>query len=528
MYPSGSSSGQVVAEDPSLAARCLAMLEGSEAVPVGANVVARLNRPDGTPVNIIDRRADSYIRGIHYRDEAANLEDEPAAGDILNPRTASAIIRLVYDRFFECFGNHFGKTILGIFTDEPNPLGKSREPNVRPGTTGILEQVNQLIGYDFTPHLAALWDESAESAKYRADYEWALHRRLEQTWYKPLSEWCAAHGVALCGHPDRGDEIGVQRFFQIPGQDLVWRWVLPDHQSAVEGPESTQGKCSSSAMIHLGRRRNSNEFCGAYGHETTFEEFQWLANWCFLRGVNLLIPHAFYFSVKGPRKDERPPQVGGVGCAWWDRFTPFAEHCRRLSWLNTDCRHVCDIAILTEPDQCPWQAAKVLFENQRDFNYLEIGLLESVCEVTKDGIHIAGMNYGVLVIEGRPSLTPAIEKKLAPLRTAGRVVHFDPSDSAVFGDSEKKFIGAITATCTPDIELSTPAKSLRVRHVVREDRDFYLFFNESSEPLSTSLKLWPKGDCVWIDSSTAAAISADNPLSLKLDGWSTRLLQIGR
>jgi hypothetical protein len=98
----------------------------------------------------------------------------------------------------------------------------------------------------------------------------AIHRRLEDTWYKPLSDWCGSRGVALMGHPDRGDEIGVQRHFHMPGQDLVWRWVLPDHPTAVEGHESTQGKCSSSAMLHLGRRRNSNEFCGAYGHETTF------------------------------------------------------------------------------------------------------------------------------------------------------------------------------------------------------------------------------------------------------------------
>src|SRR5690606_32679284 len=119
----------------------------------------------------------------------------------------------------------------------------------------------------------------------------------------------------------------------------------PGEPSAIEGPESTQGKCSSSAMIHFGRRRNSNEFCGAYGPQTTFEEFRWLANWCLVRGVNLLIPHAFYYSIRGPRKDERPPQVGPHS-PWWGRFKPFADACRRLCWLNADSRHACDLAIL--------------------------------------------------------------------------------------------------------------------------------------------------------------------------------------
>ena len=117
-------------------------------------------------------------------------------------------------------------------------------------------------------------------------------------------------------------------------------------------------KCASSAMIHLGRRRNSNELYGAYGHNLTFAEVQWLANWCFVRGQNLLYPHAFYYSVRGPRRDERPPDVG-PNSPWWDRYKPYADACRRLSWLNTDSRHVCEVAILAATQWLPDVPAKV-------------------------------------------------------------------------------------------------------------------------------------------------------------------------
>ncbi len=106
--------------------------------------------------------------------------------------------------------------------------------------------------------------------------------------------------MPLTGHPAQGCDIGPLRFFHVPGQDLVWRWVLPDHPSALEGCEATQAKCSASAMLHGGRRRNANECCGAYGHELTWDEMTWLANWCFIRGVNWLFPHAFYYSVRRP------------------------------------------------------------------------------------------------------------------------------------------------------------------------------------------------------------------------------------
>lgn len=35
-----------------------------------------------------------------------------------------------------------------------------------------------------------------------------------------------------------------------------------------------------------------------------------------VRGVNLFIPHAFYYSIEGERKGERPPDVG-PNSIWW-------------------------------------------------------------------------------------------------------------------------------------------------------------------------------------------------------------------
>ena len=101
------------------------------------------------------------------------------------------------------------------------------------------------------------------------------------------------------------------------------------------------------------------------------DEMEWLANWCFVRGQNFLIPHAFYYSIRGPRFDERPPDVG-PNAEWWNNYKPYADACRRLSWLNTDSRQVCELAILGEATWLPDKAAKICFQHQRDFNYLEI------------------------------------------------------------------------------------------------------------------------------------------------------------
>ena len=207
-------------------------------------------------------------------------------------------------------------------------------------------------------------------------------------------------------------DLGAERYFQIPGQDLVWRYVEPGNK-ALEGEHSTMAKCASSAMIHLGRRRNANELYGAYGHNLTFDEMLWLANWCFVRGHNLLYPHAFYYSVRGPRRDERPPDVG-PHAAWWEQLqalcrclppVELAEH-RLAPRLRTG--HPGRRQLLPDP------AAKVCFQHQRDFNYLELRHLWEDARVDAEGVHLAGMHYRAVILDGLPQLPsaakPALEK----------------------------------------------------------------------------------------------------------------------
>jgi len=511
MYPSGSSSGQVVAANPDFQCRCLAKIElaDDEEPRLGPDehLVAIVPRQSGARLAIIGRKADSYIRGLHYIDEGP-AEDEPPAGDILNPAAVAEFIRLVYDKFAERFTPYFGDTIIAVFTDEPSLLGRPRENDVVPGTTGILTEVNRILGYDLTPHLPALWyDDEPDVQRIRDDYYHALSVRLEETYYAQLYRWCEGHGLALTGHPSQGDAIGPLRFFQIPGQDLVWRWVLPDDPTALEGSESTQGKCSSSAMLHLGRQRNSNECCGAYGHELTWDEMAWLAHWCFIRGVNLLYPHAFYYSVRGPRWDERPPDVG-PNATWWPRYRQYADACRRLSWLNTDSQHICHVAILGKPYRLPWRAAKICFQNQRDFNYLEDRHLWEDARVDETGIHIGGMHYRALILEEEQDTRskPALEK----LAQAGRIIRYYESIT------EADLIAQIDRLVPADIRVSPEAPGLRVRHVVKEDWHYFMLFNETKDAVKIMVELPVAGPAIIYDPwmNEVSAMPADNRLSL--------------
>ncbi len=538
MYPSGSSSGQVVAQNPAYRTRGLFAIDldtvepgdtkrgfriGSNGKPVlsdDQHLVAVVSRKkNGHRIAVVDRAIRprySLIRGLHFLEENPPRrpdkkevpEEMPLLADILNPESVACFIRLVYQRYYDEFGDHFGKTIQAVFTDEPSFLGKRGEPGAVPGTRGIVDHVNAWLGYDFTPHLPALWyKDEPDAEQHRADYDRALQARLEETYYRQISQWCEDHGTALTGHPADPDDIGHLRHFHIPGQDIVWRYIEPGKPSALEGSQSTQAKCASSAMIHLGRRRNSNEYCGAYGHNFTFEEMKWLANWLIVRGCNLLYPHAFYYSVRGPRIDERPPDVGPNN-VWWDDFKPFADATRRLCWLNTDCVPVCELAILGLNDYLPWQAAKVCFQHQRDFNYLEARHLWEDAEVTEEGIQIAGMRYRALILELEPP--DQTQPMSQVLDRAGRLVRWRE------GESEQDLLRAIDRLIPADVQVSPPTPDLRIRHVIKNGIHCYLLFNEGEQDIAARFVLSARGNWHLLDAETGKSrmIDPDTPLNM--------------
>ena len=505
MYPSGSSSGQVVAENPAYACRgltaCVLIETDSDASQAlaalppeaDARLVAIAPRRDGSRIAVICSKVSSVIRGLHYREELADdvrhddiFDETPPAADLLNPDAMHCFFRLVHERFYHEFGSHFGHTIFALFTDEPSLLGRLHGPvhgcQAQPGTNDIATHLHRLLGYDFTPHWAALWfDDETDALLHRSRYYNAIFRRLEETFYKPMSDWCASHGVSLTGHPHGPSDLGLMRHFQIPGQDVVWRWVEPWKTSGLEGAESTSAKAASSAMIHQHRRRNLNEFAGAFGATLTFEEFRALAGWLLVRGCNLLVPHAFLYSMRGPRRTERPPDVG-LHSPWWNQFKPFADACQRLCWLNTDSGHVCDVAIYAAEDHAPWLAAKSLFRHQLDFNYLSPRDLASA-KICNESIELASMRYRTLVIENGHE-----EPDKSLIGTFGGIVRW-PSGA---GD-ENSFIAEIRKNSTIPIALETGSHDVRLRQLVKADRRWLILFNEGAG----TAKITKPGSAVW-------------------------------
>jgi hypothetical protein len=520
MYPSGSCAGQVVAVNPRHAARCVERRKKGEALGENEELIVE----DATWA-YVHCRSMGTIRGVHYGEDDGQ-PGAPPAGDLLNPEAMASFRRLVLDRHYEALKEHFGKTVIGVFTDEPSILGRNPKKDVRPWTWGLEAYLQTYLGYDFVPHLAALWDgQYPDAERYRRDFSRAVDRRFEEVYYAPYGKWCEDHGVALTGHPAGPDDIGVMKYFQIPGQDIVWRYIEPFKDKSLEGDQSTMAKCSVSALRHYGGKRNANECFGAYGWEFTYDEMRYITNWLFVRGVNLIIPHAFYYSLRDKRRDERPPDVG-PNSSWWKEYKSYADFVRRLSWLLSNGRHVCSFAILGRPNALPWRAARVMFETQHDFNYLDTDTLRTQCVISDKAVTIRDMTYPVVILDGPQFTDSEAVKLLRPMIDAGRVIAYGDEIAGVSTAAldAPSLVRMLDVLVFPDTTVTPANPDLRYIHMKYEEADVYLFANEGRSTIDVNVFTSVAPPREWWDPCTAQVVK-NTPLNrLVLPPLTTRLL----
>ncbi|WP_163539299.1 glycosyl hydrolase [Gracilibacillus sp. YIM 98692] len=456
------------------------------------------------------------IRGIHTNQDDGE-KNAPRSADLLNKEAVDTFIQITHDRYKEVVGEHFGDTIFAMFTDEPDMLGRNARKGLIPWTKGF-ENEFFAKGNHVEDIVGLFYDVGDRTYSIRKSYQSALHQRLLANYYQPISKWCEQNGLALTGHPAASDDIGLLEPFHIPGQDVVWRWVAPEDQKAIEGEHSTAGKCGADAARHLGRRRNINEFLGVCGIDNNWNlsagDMKWYIDWLAVRGVNLFCPHAFYYSVEGKqRSHERPPDVGQNN-TWWPYYRYFSQYMMRLSWVMTDSVNQAKVAVLAEDSFLPWQMAKMLYQNQIEFNYLNSKhLINGDVTFEQGTLNIQKQQYQLLIIDqiSLESIHPSIIEQLKLwIEQGGKVL--------VNGNNKQKKL-LPEADYIPDyikkldeldqndqsfllnyqsVQLAKESEDIRVSVVEKSDLYFYLIVNEGESTYNDSLTLPHKGNIeIW-------------------------------
>ena len=270
--------------------------------------------------------------------------------DVLNRAATGQFIESTHEEYRRAAGRFFGTTVPGMFTDEPLVM------NTRPGAAWSLELpefFRRSAGYDLLDHLPALFFSVPGGQKVRFDYHQALLRLFLLAFTLPLYQWCGRNKLMLTGHFMGEDSCLSQvqyaaavmphyEYMHMPGVDHLRRWI-----TSPVGP-----KQASSVANQFGRSRVLSEIWGASGHNVSFEQLRWMADWQMAFGVNFLCPHLSLYSMRGCRKRDYPPNLF-FQQPYWSHFKRLSDTLSRTAAVAATGELVADCLVI-HPATSAW------------------------------------------------------------------------------------------------------------------------------------------------------------------------------
>jgi len=275
------------------------------------------------------------------------FNDRPYA-DNMNPDSVKEFIRICYEPYRRRFAKDFGKTIPGIFTDEPNifALRTAYEAERVPWTRRLPAEFKQRRGYDLMARLPELFSSDPAFFQTRHDFWRTVAELFSEAYTGQLGAWCEKHGLELTGHmlceqefenqiPEGGAAMPSLQHMQRPGIDILKEQI----------DETLTCKQASSVAHQMGRKRTLSETYGTSGWHFTFEAQKWSGDWQTVLGINTRCQHLTPYSLRGMRKRDYPPTFF-YHQPWWKYFPVVEDYFARATLFTTIGEPVREVLLL--------------------------------------------------------------------------------------------------------------------------------------------------------------------------------------
>jgi len=362
-YPSGFAGGFVPEAMPESRGRGLEMKESVAPPSWGADTVA-VYRLDGEKYENVSRQIqanETLSPGKYVACQVRRAPDQAWTGnrcyvDLLYPGVVEKFLDVTAERYRREIGQHFGKRVPGIFTDEPHlqPAGGL------PWTERLPEAFEKRWGYSLLDHLICLSKPLGDYKLVRHNYLQLLHELFVECWGKPSFEFCRRNNIEFTGHYWEHewpyclrvpDSMAMYAWHQRPAIDVLMNQYNQDSPQAQFGNVRIVKELAGVAN-QLGRRRTLCEAYGAGGWDLRFEDMKRIGDWLYVLGVNTLDEHLSYISIRGARKHDHP-QSFSYHEPWWDAYHVSAGYFARLSAAMSQGEQINTIALL-EPTTTAW------------------------------------------------------------------------------------------------------------------------------------------------------------------------------
>ncbi len=231
--------------------------------------------------------------------------------ELLDKRTTLHFIEMVHERYLAELGDEFGKTITGIFTDEPFFWCYTGTEEVR-FHPAIVRGLRRKFGLSFWKEvLPRLWKGApadGTTREMRRKYLSVCSDLFARNYTQVIARWCHKHHLQLEGHLDHDNEFFLTGTdmdfltgldgFDVPGVDAIWRQIYP----APDGTPGHYARLASSVAMRHRRQEALCECFNVYGYGLTGATMNWVACTLLHKGVNRLYPMPYLYEDKGIRK----------------------------------------------------------------------------------------------------------------------------------------------------------------------------------------------------------------------------------
>lgn len=341
--------------------------------------------------------------------------------DMLNKKATETFIKYTHQIYKNRVGQYFGNVIKGFFVDESGFYNNLQLIDI--GDDGTIVWTDEFPeyflnrnGYDITEKLPHLWEVIDESsAGIRIDYYETLCDMYKENFLDVLRKFCEENQMQLIGHLHYEEFLHYHIATQGNFMRALGSLSIAGLDRIDTNPEKIAEKYVSSAAHTSGSKRVLSETYALSGWELTLQEMKRWVDYQYVRGVNMLVPHAFYCSIEGERDKECPPSEFYQN-PYWKYFRQYSEYAGRASYILSQGKHRCHIALyypihsmqaIYDPSNREKVIAKdkefqklalALQDYQLDYDIItKSNLLEGEL-LSKGRLKIAEEDYGTLMI----------------------------------------------------------------------------------------------------------------------------------
>ena len=400
----------------------------------------------------------------------AVVPDEPSPGyngntylDTMRREATDHFIELTHEQYAKRCGDRLGRSIKGIFTDEPHRghcFDNRREENGVTScavcwTDDIFEEFQKRYGFSCRKILPELfYRKNGEAvAPVKLFYIDLANALFLERFARPINDWCVAHGLIFTGHVLHEDSLmnqtvpngSLMRFYEYmgyPGVDVLTEhnrcyWIV---------------KQLSSAARQLGKARLLSELYGVTGWQFSFKGHKNVGDWQALFGINLRCQHLSWYTMEGEAKRDYPASILHQS-PWYKDYSFVEDHFARMGLTLSEGNPDCDVLLLNpieslwcqayagwakwiyndSPDVRPYEERyeelfHFLTDSQIDFDYGEEEMMSRLAgvEITEGEplLRVGQARYRVVIVANMLTVRPTTLRLLREFREKGGAVIF--------------------------------------------------------------------------------------------------------